>query len=113
PGYIVGPDDPSGRFTYWPVRIDRGGEVLAPGAPSDPVQIIDVRDLGVWLITLIERGTMGTFNAAGPKDRPGLGRPSAGLPEGHHRRPLPHLGSGRLDPSRAPRRFPHLGAVYG
>ena len=45
PGYIVGPDDPSGRFTYWPVRIDRGGEVLAPGAPGDPVQIIDVRDL--------------------------------------------------------------------
>jgi 2'-hydroxyisoflavone reductase len=69
PGYIVGPDDPSGRFTYWPVRIDRGGEVLAPGAPSDPVQIIDVRDLGAWLITLVEQGTTGTFNAAGPKDR--------------------------------------------
>ena len=69
PGYIVGPDDPSGRFTYWPVRIDRGGEVLAPGAPSDPVQIIDVRDLGAWLITLIEQGTTGTFNAAGPQDR--------------------------------------------
>ena len=69
PGYIVGPDDPSGRFTYWPVRIDRGGEVLVPGAPADPVQIIDVRDLGAWLITLIEQGTMGTFNATGPKDR--------------------------------------------
>jgi 2'-hydroxyisoflavone reductase len=69
PGFIVGPDDPSGRFTYWPVRIDRGGEVLAPGAPSDPVQIIDVRDLGAWLVTLIENETTGTFNAAGPKDR--------------------------------------------
>jgi 2'-hydroxyisoflavone reductase len=69
PGYIVGPDDPSGRFTYWPVRIDRGGEVLVPGAPADPIQIIDVRDLGAWLITLIEQGTMGTFNATGPKDR--------------------------------------------
>jgi 2'-hydroxyisoflavone reductase len=69
PGYIVGPDDPSGRFTYWPVRIDRGGEVLAPGAPSDPVQIIDVRDLGAWLVTLVEQGTAGVFNAAGPKDR--------------------------------------------
>ena len=69
PGYIVGPDDPSGRFTYWPVRIDRGGEVLAPGAPGDPVQILDVRDLGAWLITLVEQGTTGTFNAAGPKDR--------------------------------------------
>jgi 2'-hydroxyisoflavone reductase len=69
PGYIVGPDDSSGRFTYWPVRFDRGGEVLAPGAPADPVQIIDVRDLGEWLITLVERGTTGVFNAAGPKDR--------------------------------------------
>jgi 2'-hydroxyisoflavone reductase len=68
PGFIVGPDDPSGRFTYWPVRVDRGGEVLAPGAPSDPVQIIDVRDLGAWLITLVEQGTTGTFNAAGPSE---------------------------------------------
>jgi 2'-hydroxyisoflavone reductase len=69
PGYIVGPDDPSGRFTYWPVRVDRGGEVLAPGAPTDPIQIIDVRDLGAWLITLIENQTTGVFNATGPKDR--------------------------------------------
>ena len=69
PGYIVGPDDPSGRFTYWPVRFDRGGEVLVPGEPSDPVQIIDVRDLGAWLITLVEQNTIGAFNAAGPKDR--------------------------------------------
>lgn len=69
PGYIVGPDDPSGRFTYWPVRVDRGGEVLVPGAPTDPVQIIDVRDLGAWLVTLIEQNTTGTFNATGPKER--------------------------------------------
>ncbi len=69
PGYIVGPDDPSGRFTYWPVRLDRGGEVLAPGAPNDPVQIIDVRDLGDWLVTLIEHESLGVFNAAGPRDR--------------------------------------------
>ena len=69
PGYIVGPDDPSGRFTYWPVRLDRGGEVLAPGAPADPVQIIDVRDLGAWLVTLIESGATGVFNAAGPRNR--------------------------------------------
>jgi 2'-hydroxyisoflavone reductase len=69
PGFIVGPDDPSGRFTYWPVRVDRGGEVLAPGAPTDPIQIIDVRDLGDWLITLVENNTTGTFNACGPKDR--------------------------------------------
>ena len=69
PGYIVGPDDPSGRFTYWPVRIDRGGEVLAPGAPADPVQLIDVRDLAAWLITLVERGTTGVYNATGPENR--------------------------------------------
>jgi 2'-hydroxyisoflavone reductase len=73
PGYIVGPDDPSGRFTYWPVRLDRGGEVLAPGSPNDPVQIIDVRDLGAWLVTLAEQGITGTFNATGPKERLQLG----------------------------------------
>jgi 2'-hydroxyisoflavone reductase len=66
PGYIVGPGDPSDRFTYWPVRIARGGEVLAPGAPDDPLQWIDVRDLADWLVTLAEHGTPGTFNAIGP-----------------------------------------------
>ena len=73
PGYIVGPDDPTGRFTYWPVRIDRGGEVLAPGAPDDPVQFIDVRDLGAWLVRLVENGTTGVFNAVGPATRLGWG----------------------------------------
>ncbi len=66
PGYIVGPGDPTDRFTYWPTRIARGGEVLAPGAPTDPLQWIDVRDLAAWLVTLVERGTAGTFNALGP-----------------------------------------------
>lgn len=65
PGYIVGPDDSSGRFTYWPVRFSRGGEVAVPGRPEDPVQVIDVRDLGAWLVRLAERGTVGTFNACG------------------------------------------------
>ena len=69
PGYIVGPDDPSGRFTYWPVRFDRGGEIAVPGAPSDPVQIIDVRDLAAWLVHLVEEGTTGVFNACGPEKR--------------------------------------------
>ncbi|MDR3684522.1 MAG: twin-arginine translocation signal domain-containing protein [Geothrix sp.] len=69
PGYIVGPDDPSGRFTYWPVRFDRGGEVAVPGAPADPVQIIDVRDLAAWLVHLVEQGTTGVFNACGPEKR--------------------------------------------
>jgi 2'-hydroxyisoflavone reductase len=69
PGYIVGPDDPSGRFTYWPVRFDKGGELAVPGAPSDPVEIIDVRDLAAWLVHLVEQGTAGVFNACGPEQR--------------------------------------------
>jgi 2'-hydroxyisoflavone reductase len=64
---IVGPTDPTDRFTYWPVRLAKGGEVLAPGSPSDPVQVIDVRDLAEWTIRMVEKGVMGTFNAVGPK----------------------------------------------
>ncbi len=66
PGYIVGPGDPTDRFTYWPARVARGGEVLAPGTPDDPLQWIDVRDLASWLVTLAENGTAGAFNAVGP-----------------------------------------------
>jgi 2'-hydroxyisoflavone reductase len=66
PGLIVGPGDPTDRFTYWPLRMARGGEILAPGDGKDPVQWIDVRDLAVWIITLIERDVSGTYNALGP-----------------------------------------------
>jgi 2'-hydroxyisoflavone reductase len=66
PGLIIGPGDESDRFTYWPVRLDRGGEVLAPGDGSDPVQIIDTRDLAEWTIRMAERQVIGTFNATGP-----------------------------------------------
>lgn len=66
PGLIVGPGDMSGRFTYWPVRIDRGGEVLAPGTGHDAVQIIDARDLAEWTIRMTESRTFGTYNATGP-----------------------------------------------
>ena len=66
PGLIVGPGDTSDRFTYWPVRVARGGEVLAPGNPTDPVQFIDARDLGEWTIRLVEQKAFGTFNAMGP-----------------------------------------------
>lgn len=69
PGYIVGPGDPTPRFTYWPVRVARGGETLAAGAPDDPVQVIDVRDLGEWLIRLVETSTAGVFNATGPAEK--------------------------------------------
>lgn len=66
PGFIVGPRDETDRFTYWPRRIAQGGEVLVPGDGRDPVQIIDGRDLGEWMIRLAENGTFGTFNACGP-----------------------------------------------
>jgi 2'-hydroxyisoflavone reductase len=69
PGLIVGPGDESDRFTYWPVRVDRGGEILAPGAPTDPVQFIDARDLAEWAIRMVEQGTTGIFNATGPKSK--------------------------------------------
>ena len=67
PGLIVGPGDYSDRFTYWPVRIYKGGEVMAPGNPTDPVQFIDTRDLGEWYIRLVEGGVTGTFNGVGPR----------------------------------------------
>jgi 2'-hydroxyisoflavone reductase len=67
PGLIVGPGDETDRFSYWPVRLARGGEVLAPGDGSDPVQIIDARDLAEWTIRMAEARTLGTFNATGPK----------------------------------------------
>lgn len=69
PGLIVGPGDPTDRFTYWPVRIDRGGEVLAPLPQDAPVQFIDVRDLAEWIIKVVEDGHAGVFNATGPRGR--------------------------------------------
>jgi len=66
PGYIVGPRDETDRFTYWPHRVAQGGEILVPGDGQDPIQIIDGRDLGEWMIRLAEARTLGTFNACGP-----------------------------------------------
>jgi 2'-hydroxyisoflavone reductase len=66
PGLIVGPHDPTGRFTYWPHRIARGGEFLVPGPPEETVQIVDVRDLGAWIVDLAERRESGVFNATHP-----------------------------------------------
>lgn len=71
PGLIIGPGDDTDRFTYWPVRIARGGEVLVPGDGTDHVQIIDVRDLVNFCVTLVEQRTYGVFNAVGPQ----LGQP--------------------------------------
>jgi 2'-hydroxyisoflavone reductase len=66
PGLIVGPGDETDRFTYWPVRLARGGEVLAPGDGSDPVQFIDARDLAEWTIRMAETRAFGVYNATGP-----------------------------------------------
>ena len=73
PGLIVGPGDETDRFTYWPVRVDRGGEVLAPGTPADSVQFIDARDLAEWTIRMVEQGDVGTYNATGPRSKLGIG----------------------------------------
>jgi 2'-hydroxyisoflavone reductase len=67
PTYIVGPGDTSDRFPYWPVRLARGGEVLAPGRADDPSQFIDVRDLAEFMVHLLEQQRSGLFNAAGPE----------------------------------------------
>src|SRR5213079_3418552 len=73
PGLIVGPRDETDRFTYWPVRVDRGGEVLAPGNPNDPVQFIDARDLAEWTIRMAENHETGIYNATGPAKLLGIG----------------------------------------
>jgi 2'-hydroxyisoflavone reductase len=68
PGLVVGPYDPTERFTYWPRRIAAGGAVLAPGRPERPVQIVDARDLAAWCVRLAESRAAGTFNAVGPAE---------------------------------------------
>jgi 2'-hydroxyisoflavone reductase len=67
PGFIVGPGDGTDRFTYWPVRAGRGGEMLAPGTPLDPVQVIDVRDLADFVVLAAEQNLTGNYNALGNK----------------------------------------------
>jgi 2'-hydroxyisoflavone reductase len=79
PGLIVGPRDETDRFTYWPVRIDRGGEVLAPGEPTDPVQFIDGRDLAEWVIRMVEQRETGIYNATGPDKPLGVGAMLEGI----------------------------------
>ena len=69
PGLIVGPGDPTDRFTYWPVRIEGGGDVLVPGDGLDSAQFIDVRDLTAWIVRIAEGRTPGTYNATGPRAR--------------------------------------------
>lgn len=67
PGLIIGPGDLTDRFSYWPIRIEKGGEILAPGTPTDPTQYVDARDLSEFIVRLAESRTFGTFNATGPR----------------------------------------------
>lgn len=73
PGLIVGPYDPTDRFSYWPHRVAQGGVVLAPDSPGEPVQIIDARDLAEWNIRMVEAGQTGVYNATGPDYRLTMG----------------------------------------
>src|SRR5713101_3805041 len=82
PGLIVGPRDETDRFTYWPVRVERGDEVLAPGTPRDPVQFIDARDLAEWTIRMAENRETGIYNATSPAKPLVIGRMLDGLKGG-------------------------------
>ena len=73
PGLIVGPFDPTDRFTYWPTRVAQGGELLAPEGPDVPVQVIDARDLAEWTVRMVEARATGTYNATGPSSPLTLG----------------------------------------
>jgi 2'-hydroxyisoflavone reductase len=73
-GLIVGPHDPTNRFTYWPERVARGGEVLAPGRPEARVQFIHARDIAEWALQMAARGGAGTFNSTGPEPPTTMGR---------------------------------------
>lgn len=72
PTYMMGPGDRTDRFPYWPVRLDRGGDVLVPGHAADPVQYVDVRDVAGFMIRLIEDADAGTYNAVGPASATGM-----------------------------------------
>lgn len=96
PTYIVGPRDQTDRFTYWPLRVAQGGEMLVPGDRDDPMQIIDGRDLGEWMIRLAEAGTTGAFNAAGPDYTMGMDAMLRGCQA---------VTGGRVDFTRVPASF--------
>jgi nucleoside-diphosphate-sugar epimerase len=74
PTYVIGPYDRSYRFTWWVDRLARGGRVLAPGHPDDPIQLIDARDQGSWIVSLLERSITGTFHAVNPAPPFGFGQ---------------------------------------
>ena len=88
PGLIVGPGDPSGRFTYWPVRLADGGEVLAPGARPTLMQMIDVRDLAAWVVTAASSGRPACTTASARRCRSATARAEVRRGRRHRRRRL-------------------------
>lgn len=96
PGLIVGPGDPSGRFSYWAERLAEGGEVLLPESPDRDTQVIDVRDLAAWIVTAAEKRLTGVYDASGPVQRIGdlVDQVAAAL-------------GGRAEPVWAPAEFLH------
>ena len=104
PGLIVGPGDPTDRFTYWPVRLSEGGEVLAPGTGDDPIQVVDVRDLGTWMVEMAGGRATGIFNAVGPASRTSMRamleacQPVAGPPGALTWVPWPFLEKEKVEP---------------
>ncbi|MDX9910679.1 MAG: NAD-dependent epimerase/dehydratase family protein [Phycisphaerales bacterium] len=119
PGYIVGPRDTSRRWIYWPARVARGGAMVVPGTPNDPVQIIDVRDLAEFLVKLLEDRARGVFNATGPAGGMTMIDMIAGCNEGLGANaspawiPAEFLGEQGLDPSRFPIWIPPEGETAG
>lgn len=119
PGFIVGPGDPTDRFTYWPVRAARGGEIACPGAPTDPVQFIDVRDLSDFIIRCIEQKHIGVFNATGPEKAYTAGellaacRQAAGKDATETWVPYEFLGSQGVGPGMLPILLPSDGPFAG
>lgn len=119
PGFIVGPGDPTDRFTYWPVRANLGGEIVCPGATTDPVQFIDVRDLSDFIIRCIEQKHIGVFNATGPEKLLTAGeliaacRKASGKDSSELWVPYEFLGSQGVGPGMLPILLPSDGPFAG
>jgi 2'-hydroxyisoflavone reductase len=119
PGFIVGPRDTSGRFIYWPVRVAMGGRMAVPGSPSDPIQIIDVRDLAEWIVYCIENRVVGIYNATGPKRELSMERMLKGIRKGVGARtefewvPLDFLNAQKVGENQFPLYAPPTGETAG